>query len=134
MVRAIRTRAQRSECSGSLLLRPQGAQESPEVLLKCRFGSSVAWCLGFLFLTSSWVMRQRLVWRPCSEQGVSIVLGNVASMHLRSEAQQCICDMPRNHRQRVEGVGGGGGDCLGRDSHACLSTLHLEHGRYAYSC
>lgn len=33
-------------------------------------------------------------------------------MHSRSEAQQCVSEMPRNHHHKVEGVGGGGGIAL----------------------
>lgn len=40
------------------------------------------------------------------------MLGNTVSMPVRSEAQQCVSEMPRNHQRRVEGVGGGGGIAL----------------------
>lgn len=50
------------------------------------------------------------------------MLGNVASMHLRSEAQQCICDMPRNHGTEWKGWAEAVGIAL-----AVTATLVSQH-------
>lgn len=72
----------------------------------CVCGGGLGFCISDQLLGDDVSL---LVWRRPLEQCGSTVLGNAASKCLRSEAQQCVAEMPRNHQHRVEGVGGGGG-------------------------